>query len=232
VKRPAAEEARTGAVALAPAPDRGRPQVVSPPPQAKRPEAEEARTGAVGLAPAPDRGRPQGVSPPPQPKRPEVEEARTGAVGLAPAPDRGRPQGVSHARLAAALARRARRGLGTRLGAGREAALAALDAFLAEPSPARFLGAVRALAAAERAAARRRLERGNAGRSFDQAIEALRASGLDADAVQRLADRPAEPRVGARLAALAALVSAHRELVGRAEAAARALRETLRLPGA
>ena len=129
--------------------------------------------------------------------------------------------------LARSLFRRAQGTLGTLPADSHARALAALDAFLAGPGPARYLAAVRVLAAEERTAARHRLERGGAGRAFADAVLALEASGLDAETVRLLTDRPAAPGLGVRLEALAALVTAHRELAGRAEAATQALRRKL-----
>jgi hypothetical protein len=121
---------------------------------------------------------------------------------------------VSAAPLARALLDKAAR-LWRTVGAD-EPALAAIDDFVATPSPSRYLRAARLLTAAARAARAARLDATFAGRAFDHGLARLQALPyLDAARAADLAATPLDPRAGHRLTALAMLLEAHHELAAR-----------------
>lgn len=130
--------------------------------------------------------------------------------------------------LASALYRRAAPLLPRLHGHDRDAALAALDAFVANPVASTFLAARRELAQARRRANLERLRRAGAGAGFRRGLASLGdAPGASRHLVEQLAAVPVDGRAGMRLQALAALMAAHHELLARAEAAAQAQREAL-----
>jgi hypothetical protein len=100
--------------------------------------------------------------------------------------------------------------------AGDPPALAAIDEFVARPSPSRYLRAARLIYQAAAAARGSRLDEAVAGRAHAQGLERLRASGLlDPARGEALAAYPVDRRAGHRLSALAMLLDAHRELTAR-----------------
>lgn len=107
-------------------------------------------------------------------------------------------------------------------------AMAAIDAFLATPDGPRFLAATRALRAVRTRQATATIAALHDDRLFRRGLEAMRAlPGLGADAVDLLAELPADGRTGQRLLGLAQLIEAHLELSGRAAAAFREIRRKL-----
>lgn len=111
-------------------------------------------------------------------------------------------------------------------------ALAAIDQFLARPSPASFLRAARQLNEARRAARLARAASTTVGRLFGEGITMMRSvPGLPAEVTQQLAnDLPMDGRSGRRLAALATMLKGYEELLGRVVADNEEMRKRLR-PG-
>jgi hypothetical protein len=111
-------------------------------------------------------------------------------------------------------------------------ALAAIDQFLALPSPASFLRASRQLNEARRAARLARAASTTLGRLFGEGMALMRTvPGLPAEVTQRLAnDLPMDARSGRRLAALATMLKGYEELLGRVVADNEEMRQRLR-PG-
>lgn len=112
----------------------------------------------------------------------------------------------------------------------RGSSLAALDAFLAAPSPATFLAASRVLAESRR---NRLLESAAApalAQDFADGIAALRTlTSIPAELVDRLeADLPFDARTGRRLQALAALTRSYDELLSRVVADVEQMRKRFR----
>jgi hypothetical protein len=103
--------------------------------------------------------------------------------------------------------------------AAQTSSLAAIDAFLAAPSPSGYLRATREIRAALQ---RTRLEvsgRVLAQRQLDRALGQLETvPSLDADMRTQLASLPVDIRASRRLDALCALLSAHDELAARVRA--------------
>jgi len=105
-------------------------------------------------------------------------------------------------------------------------ALAAVDTFVAAPSPASYLVAVRAL----RTASGTRPRHTVAVRLSTQRVARARGTlatlpRLDPSLLVGLQDLPVDSRAGARLHALACLLGTWTELAGRAEAASASLRK-------
>lgn len=107
--------------------------------------------------------------------------------------------------------------------------IAAIDDFLAHPSPARFLAAVRVLGATRRRYLLESRGEGTLRRARADGLAALRAvPGLPAAMLARLdADLPLDVRSGSRLHALAALARAYDELAGRVAADMNEMRRRL-----
>jgi hypothetical protein len=109
-----------------------------------------------------------------------------------------------------------------------DAALAAVDGFLAAPGAGSFLAASRELRRARARHASDTIAALHDGRLFRRGLDAMRAlPGLDPADVDTLAELPADGRTGHRLLALAQLIEAHLELSGRAAAAFREIRRKL-----
>jgi hypothetical protein len=123
-------------------------------------------------------------------------------------------------RLAARLATLAARAWPELVAETRPAAVAALDAFIAAPSPSRFVAAAHALAAAVRQSRAARFDARLGERRFRRGLERLDALPFVDDATRAaLADQPHTGAAGRRLAALAALLEAHAELAARLRSA-------------
>ena len=135
--------------------------------------------------------------------------------------------------LAAALLPRAMAAFAVVPPADRGTSLAALDQFLAAPSPAKFLRAARLLDEARRAATVNQAARTTVGRLFAEGTDMLRAvPGLPAEITAQLAaELPVDARAGRRLTALATLLQGYEELLGRVVADTEEMRRRLR-PGA
>jgi hypothetical protein len=138
------------------------------------------------------------------------------------------------AALARPLLDRARRVLPLLPETDRGASLEAIDAFVAGPTPATFLAAMRILGAARR---HHLLSRGApaapgehpAQRSLTGGLIALRRiASLPAGVLDRLADLPLEPDTRQRLLALAALTQTYEELATRVAAATEDMRQRMR----
>jgi hypothetical protein len=99
-------------------------------------------------------------------------------------------------------------------GEARDTALAAIDAFTAQPSPSGWLRATRTLREIGRRARGEHTLRKLAARSFARGLERVTAL-LDEETSQTLAALPVDAGAGRRLEALALLVAAHQELAGR-----------------
>jgi hypothetical protein len=137
--------------------------------------------------------------------------------------------------LARALLDRARRVLPLLAQEDRGPSLAALDVFLAGPSPATFLGAMRVLGEARR---HRLLSREIAAatpgehpaqRSLTGGLVALRRiPSIPGGVLDRLADLPLEADTRQRLLALAALTRTYEELATRVAAATEDMRQRMR----
>jgi hypothetical protein len=99
------------------------------------------------------------------------------------------------------------------------AALAALDGFLAQPSPSAFMRATRELRGAITAHRFSHATRALSGRAFGRALDRLNATDiLDEERRGVLASLPVDVRAARRLDALAALLQAHDELATRVRA--------------
>jgi hypothetical protein len=121
-----------------------------------------------------------------------------------------------HGRFAAELARVAARTLPELAGAERHQAIAALDQFLAAPSPSRYLAAARTLADCRRATRARRLGESLAVKAHARALGRLRELPfLDDETSAALESLPIDIASGRRLLALAALLDAHAGLAAR-----------------
>jgi hypothetical protein len=95
-------------------------------------------------------------------------------------------------------------------------ALAAIDAFVADPGPARFLHAHRVLEQARRQARVVRASTTLAARSLERGLDRIRSLPFfDEELAKTLASLPCDSRAGRRLSALAALLDAHQELAAR-----------------
>jgi len=107
--------------------------------------------------------------------------------------------------------------------------LAAVRAFAAAPSPARYLAACRALHAAARAHRLALLGGGLGGaRSAERGIDRLaRAAELPDDLLDALRELPADRRTGSRLAMLADLITVQELVAARASAGLEALHQSL-----
>ncbi len=106
--------------------------------------------------------------------------------------------------------------------------LAAIDRFVAAPSPARYLAASRALSAAAREIRVAGLRAGASTRSWHRGMAAMtQVPGLDPALATELQSLPIDAAAGCRLEALAALLAAHHELTARVAAAADELRKML-----
>jgi hypothetical protein len=110
----------------------------------------------------------------------------------------------------------------------RAPAITALDAFLADPSPAQLVASCAVLGRLRRAAEQRGPRATIARHRFEHGLAALAAvPGIDPAIVETLRSIDVDARTGARLEAIAALLVAHRELAGRAAAETLALRRRL-----
>jgi hypothetical protein len=148
-------------------------------------------------------------------------------VSGAPSPARdGASDGT---RLAAPLLSLATRVLGEVRPAAAAGPLAAVRAFAADPSPARYLAACRALHVAARAHRLGLLGGGAAGARFAQeGIDRLaRAAALPDELLSALRDLPADRRTGNRLSLLADLITVQELLAVRASEALEALHQSL-----
>jgi hypothetical protein len=132
-------------------------------------------------------------------------------------------------RLAAPLLALATRVLGEVRPAAAAGPLAAVRAFAADPSPARYLAAWRTLHAAARAHRLALLGGGLAGARFAQeGIDRLaRATALPDELLSALRDLPADRRTGNRLSLLADLITVQELLAARASEALEALHQSL-----
>lgn len=121
------------------------------------------------------------------------------------------------ARLARALLTRVVRTFRAHAAAAEPKVLAGIDAFVARPGAATYLGASRLLHRAVRDRLLDRVGGASMQRSFAEGIAALRETpGLPAALVERLeADLPRDARAGQRLIALAALARSYDALLGR-----------------
>jgi hypothetical protein len=98
----------------------------------------------------------------------------------------------------------------------RGATLAALDAFVAGPSPARFVAAARALADARRRTRGERIDALLGERTFARGVARLADVGfVDDETRAALVAQPHVAAAGRRLGALAAMLDAHAELAAR-----------------
>jgi hypothetical protein len=110
----------------------------------------------------------------------------------------------------------------------REPALAAIDAFLADPTPARLVASSAVLGAVRRAAESKAARATIARHGFERGLASISAvPGVPEAIVQALQNVVVDARTGARLEAIAALLIAHRELAGKAAAETLALRRRL-----
>jgi hypothetical protein len=141
---------------------------------------------------------------------------------------------MTDAELAHALLDRAQRVLPLLPEEERTPSLEAIDTFLAGPTAATFLGAMRVLAEARR---RQLLSRGipaapgehPAARGLSGGLCALRRiPGLPEGVLDRLADLPLEADTRQRLLALAALTRTYEELASRVAAATEDMRQRMR----
>lgn len=124
------------------------------------------------------------------------------------------------ARLAATLATLAERAWPELLPDTRPDAVVALDAFVAAPSPSRFVAAARALAEARRQSRRLRLDTLLAERTFARGAARLSSVPFVDEATRAaLLAQPHTAGAGRRLATLAALLDAHAELAARLRSA-------------
>jgi hypothetical protein len=139
-----------------------------------------------------------------------------------------RPAGGG-ARLASPLLGLATRILGELRPATAAIPLGAVRAFVATPSPARYLAACRALHAAARTHRLGLLGGGSAGaRSAHEGLDRLaRAAELPHELLVALRGLPADRRTGRRLAMLADLITAHQLVAARASEAREALQQAL-----
>jgi hypothetical protein len=141
---------------------------------------------------------------------------------------------MSDAALARALLDRARRVLPLLAEEQRGVSLAAIDAFLAGPTPATFLGAMRVLGEARRHRLFSRPRPAAPGehpaqRGLSGGLSALRRiPGLPEGVLDRLADLPVEADTRQRLLALAALTRTYEELASRVAAATEDMRQRMR----
>ncbi len=147
-----------------------------------------------------------------------AEDDAADAAGAAAADVAAVPKAVVDGprRLATALARLARRVWPALDAAERAAGAAAVDAFVAAPSPASFVAAARTLVRARQARQTEALQEVWGERAF--ARGAARLAGLDFldDAlVATLTAQPRDAASGRRLTTLAALLEAHAELAAR-----------------
>lgn len=127
---------------------------------------------------------------------------------------------AAHASLARHLLPLAAAALSATREEERSPLLAALDAFLAAPSPSRFLAAWRTLSAAQDRGASARLRLAADERALPFARDRVARSGvLSRHAAEALQGIPADGATAARLRALVLLVEARAELAGRVEAA-------------
>jgi hypothetical protein len=106
------------------------------------------------------------------------------------------------------------------------AALPVLDEFLAAPGPLTFLSASRVLTVLKRDARTTRMAVRVADRVFARGkVSVARVVGVDAATLDALSGLEVDPQAGARLHALAHMLTAYQELAGRSEAAKAALRK-------
>ena len=138
------------------------------------------------------------------------------------------PAAAQHGTLARELLRRALRVLPEVPDTERGPALAAIDEFLAAPSPASYLCATRALIEARRTRALSRVRAAQAGYARARGLDAVRRE-LGSAAAEVLAAVPADDRAGLRLRALTLLAAAHRELAERVAGSSELLRRQLAL---
>jgi hypothetical protein len=131
------------------------------------------------------------------------------------------------AALGAPLLRLAERVLKTLARAELPEALAALQAFTDEPSPARYLAATRAFRAGERRHKMGLLGRALGARRAELGMDGLARAGLAPELVEALRALPPDARNGRRLAILADLLETYRLVDARAAEAQRALHLTL-----
>lgn len=109
----------------------------------------------------------------------------------------------------------------------------AIDAFVAMPTPTRFLTAVRVLSDARRAGPLHTLRVRGSVHAFERGLAALRAlPSLDGGLVDALAKLPVDLETGPRLRGLATLLGVTEELTRAADAAAERHREAIGLPSA
>jgi len=132
-------------------------------------------------------------------------------------------------RLAAPLLSLATRVLGEVRPAAAAGPLAAVRAFAADPSPARYLAAWRALHAAARTHRLGLLGGGLAGARFaQQGLDSLAlATALPGELLSALRDLPADRRTGTRLSLLADLITVQELLATRSSEALEALHQSL-----
>ena len=141
---------------------------------------------------------------------------------------------LPHALLAFRTSAGSGSGSGSGTGTGTEdqrgPALAALDAFLADPLPSRFLAAARELGQLRRRTLIERDARGTLQRARSDGLSALReVPGVPATVVDRLeAGLPADLRSGPRLRALVDLARSYQELASRVVADTEEMRRRLR----
>lgn len=139
-------------------------------------------------------------------------------------PHRPGPQ----SRLAEQLLRQAISTFGSVAAGDRDAALAALDAFIEAPCASRYLAASRALRDARRGRGLALLRKTSAERAWVTGLEAVRTL-LGPTEASTLSAMPVDEKAGLRLRALATLVTAHRELAERVSGQADAMRRQLAL---
>jgi len=132
------------------------------------------------------------------------------------------------ARLAAPLLHLASRVLDALPPSEATAAVAAVRAFTADASPARYLSAARALRVAERRHKLGLLGRAVGNRRTEQGLETLtRSAAFGPALVNALRALPPDARNGRRLAIISDLLTAHRLIEARAAGALRELRQSL-----
>ena len=142
------------------------------------------------------------------------------AAATASARDRASERGLAGALLATTV-----RALGE-IGGDRDAILDAVDHFVVEPTPARYLAASGLIAEARRRTRLLRLRSGAAERSHARGVTAVERV-LPRELTAILSDLAVDARAGQRLEALAGLVAAERELSSLVEGARQALRRQM-----